>query len=91
MSGGRVVRVPSTRTGPSRSSQPDSRIADYEYFQLYDPEDSDIADEDDPDVRNLLSGNLWNGSGQRRIIKNGLIADLFRNCCFCCFCKPYSW
>ncbi len=86
MSGGRVARKGSS----SRSAQPDPRIADYEYFQLYDPEDSDIADEDDPDVRNLLSGNLWNGSGQTRIIKNGLIADLFRSCC-CCFWKPYSW
>ena len=44
-----------SRKGVSGPGQPESRIQDYEYFQLYDPEDSDIAEEADPDVRNLLS------------------------------------
>ena len=31
---------------------------DYEYFQLYDPDDSDIEDEADPDVRSLLINKI---------------------------------
>ena len=84
------ARTPnSSRKNSTRSVQPDARSNDYEYFQLYDPEDSDIADEVDPDVRNLLT-NSWSGSGSypRRNIKNGLIADLVF--CRCC-CSPYAW
>lgn len=31
---------------------------DYEYFQLFDPDDSEIDDEADPDVRSLLVSKL---------------------------------
>jgi hypothetical protein len=81
----------SSRKGSGRSAPQDSRIEEYEYFQLYDPEDSDIADEADPDVRNLLSDPL-NNLRRRRSIKNGIFADLFRACCSLCACfRPYSW
>ena len=70
------ARTPNpSRKNSSRSVPPDARSNDYEYFQLYDPEDSDIADEVDPDVRNLLT-NSWSETYPRRNIKNGLIADL---------------
>ena len=31
---------------------------DYEYFQLFDPDDSDIDDESDPDIRSLLVSKI---------------------------------
>ena len=31
---------------------------DYEYFQLFDPDDSDIDEEEDPDVRSLLVSKI---------------------------------
>ena len=31
---------------------------EYEYFQLFDPDDSDIEDEADPDVRSLLVNKI---------------------------------
>ena len=31
---------------------------EYEYFQLFDPDDSDIEDEVDPDVRSLLVSKI---------------------------------
>ena len=87
-SGSRMGRLGSGRKGPSRPVPvPDAR--DYEYFQLYDPEDSDIADEDDPDVRNLLVNSWSAGTGPRKILKNELLKDCL-SCCCCC-CKPYAW
>ena len=31
---------------------------DYEYFQLFDPDDSDIDEEEDPDVKSLLVSKI---------------------------------
>ena len=57
---------------------------DYEYFQLYDPDDSDLDSETDPDVRSLLV------NGYNRIAAVGSVEDIAKSirgggkkCCCC--------
>ncbi len=48
---------------------------DYEYFQLYDPDDSDLDGEADPDVRAILASHARSLARQQR--GGG-------RCCRCC-------
>ena len=50
---------------------------DYQYFQLYDPDDSDLEEEDDPDVKALLANPFRDGGGDRAKV-------------FCCSCLKGS-
>ena len=40
------------------NNRPGKIHRDYEYFQLFDPDDSDIDEEEDPDVRSLLVSKI---------------------------------
>ena len=47
-----------TPGGSSKNSNGPKIHQEYEYFQLFDPDDSDIEDEADPDVRSLLVSRI---------------------------------
>ncbi len=68
--------------------------SEYEYFQLYSPDDSDLEAEDDPDVRSLLTGGpascraaaATRAAASGRRISRGAGARSTWGCWCCCRC-----
>ena len=80
-----------TGSKPYRSNGASSLRGDYEYFQLYDPDDSDLEDDDevDPDVQSLLSRHAASlglgGTSSSSSLGEG--KGCWRRGC-CCGCTP---
>ncbi len=80
-------------TATTSSSSSSAFRSDYEYFQLYDPDDSDLESEVDPDVRSLLASHVASlglgAPGGRRRRGNSRCCDGLGNsrCCLV-LCVP---
>jgi len=57
---------------------------EYDYFQLYDPDDYEVSEEEEVDVRHcLVKKNNKFDSSERINLKNELLWDVFVDCCCC--------
>ena len=55
----RATSIDKHKSGSNSKSYNGPKIhQEYEYFQLFDPDDSDIEDEADPDVKSLLVNKI---------------------------------
>ncbi len=62
---------------------------EYDYFQLYDPEEYGLSEDEDGDVHNcLVKKSKKFASNERVNLKNELLWDVFVDCCCC---QNYIW